>query len=139
AEETGPISPAPRTPQAGEIPIINFYQQELDAHDPGLTRDLGMALSHLTRKRGPLRQQASPIAVSLLEKALAASPGDEQAREALAWALAVRGRTAEALAAYETVLSALPQRELTLTLAATLAEHQNDPDKAIAYLRRAIG
>jgi tetratricopeptide (TPR) repeat protein len=138
AEEAGPSSPGPRTPQPGEIPIINFYQGELDAHDPGLTRDLGMALSHLTRKPGPLRQQVSPVAVSLLEKALSASPGDEGAREALGWALAVQGRTAEALAAYETVLSTLPKRELTLTLAATLAEHQNDPDKAAAYLRRAV-
>jgi tetratricopeptide (TPR) repeat protein len=137
-QEAGPGSPAPRSPQAGEIPIVNFYQQELDAHDPGLTRDLGMALSHLTRKPGPLRQQVSPVAVSLLEKALAASPEDEEAREALGWALAVQGRTAEALAAYETILAALPQRELTLTLAATLAEHQNKPDKAVAYLRRAI-
>jgi tetratricopeptide (TPR) repeat protein len=138
ADVGGPApDPSPDLPP-GEVPIVNFYQKELDPQDPGLSRDLGVALSYLTRKPGPLRQQASSRAVPLLEKAFQSAPEDDDAQEALGWVLTVQGRNEEALAAYDALLARQPERELTLSLAATLAEGMGRSPEAITYLRRAI-
>jgi tetratricopeptide (TPR) repeat protein len=60
------------------------------------------------------------------------------ALEAKGFALAIQGRTEEAQAALDAALRAAPAREITLALAAQLAQKTNRPEQAIAYLRRAV-
>jgi tetratricopeptide repeat protein len=122
----------------GEAPIVNFYENELDLHDPSNSRDLGVALSYLTQRPGELRQSMGSLALPLLDKTTQSSPEAVAAWEALGWVLSLEGRGEAGLAAYETALTREPQRELTLALASNLAEHLGRDTEAIAYLRRLV-
>ena len=68
-----------------------------------MTRDLGLALARLAdddKEPGP---RVAPLAVPLLESAVANDPEDWLAWEAKARLLEAVGRRSEALAAYQTV------------------------------------
>jgi tetratricopeptide (TPR) repeat protein len=132
--ERGPRKP--RRLRSGDIPIVNFFENELDPQDPAVSRDLGMALIYLTGQPIPGRQAVGARALALLEKALQSSPDDAAAWEAKGCALALQGRKTEAMATFETALARAPQSESTLELAGELAEKMDWPTDAIAYLRR---
>jgi tetratricopeptide (TPR) repeat protein len=126
----------PRTPG-----IVSFYPDHRDINDPEARRDLGIALSHiriqnLTQHKPPLIGDGD-LAIELLEAAVRNDPEDLPAWEALAEALALRDRTAEALTAYEYVLSKAPRREASLMGAAMLAQQQR-LESALSYWRRAV-
>src|SRR5262249_35382293 len=70
--------------------------------------------------------------------ALRNDPVDLPAWEARAEALALLNRQAEALAAYEAVLTKAPRREPSLMGAAMLAQKQQRLELALSYWRRAV-
>jgi len=118
--------------------LANFFEAVLAAGDRSKPRDLGVALSYQTKRAEPSRAQKAMLAVPLLEKATQEMPGDVVAREALGWALSVQGQEAAALSTYEKALESQPERELTLTLAATSAERLGRNDQALSYLQRLV-
>jgi tetratricopeptide (TPR) repeat protein len=132
--ERGLRKPQGRRP--GDIPLVNFFEKELDPQDPAISRDLGVALIYLTSQPIPGRQAVGAMALPMLERALQSSPDDAAAWEAKGSALDLQGRKTEAMAAFETALARAPQSESTLELAAELAENMDRPTDAIAYLRR---
>jgi tetratricopeptide (TPR) repeat protein len=132
-----PLTPS-RMPRPGEVPIVDFHRKALTPDNLEDARDLGVALAYLTRQPGPMRKHCAPLAFPLVERAVEAAPDDVVAQEALGWGLTLRGRSAEALAAYEAALAREPEREITLNLAAALAESMGRLEDAAAYLRRLL-
>jgi tetratricopeptide (TPR) repeat protein len=126
----------PRGLRPGEIPLVNFFEKELNPQDPAVSRDYGLALIYSAAQAIPGRQAIGSRALTLLDKALQSSPDDAAAWEAKGCAFSLQGRIAEAMAAVETALARAPQRESTLEFAAELAEKMDRPSDAIAYLRR---
>jgi hypothetical protein len=122
--------------RAEDVPLVNFFANELNPQDPSVSRDLGLAFVYLTTQPLPGNEALAPVGLALLEKSLSTSPDDAAAWEAKGTALAVQGRKTEAMAAFETVLAKTPRRESTLDFAAELAEKMGRPTDAIAYLRR---
>jgi tetratricopeptide (TPR) repeat protein len=105
--------------------------------DPELARDLGIGLTRLLSSKSNAVEWARQAA-DLLEGSVSAFPEDVPAWEARGQALAVLGRSQEAMKAFETALDLAPHRERTLAAAARLAQHSNLRDEAIAYWRRAV-
>jgi Tfp pilus assembly protein PilF len=125
--------------QRGDDTSPKRQRGDLDSEDE---RDLGIALAHILvqsamqRKAPPARADAQ--AVAFLDAAVQNDPDDLQAGEAKAEVLAILGRHAEALAAYETVLAKAPHREASLLGAAMLAQGLQQTERALAYWRRAV-
>jgi tetratricopeptide (TPR) repeat protein len=128
----------PRQLQPGETPVVNFFERELDPHDPQTTRDRGLALIYLDKQPGPFRDQMTARAFPLLEKAVQDFPDDVPSWEAKAWALALQNRTDEALSTFATTLRKAPDRELTLALAATVADKTGRAEEATGYYHRLV-
>jgi hypothetical protein len=123
--------------KAGAMPLVNFFDKELDRNDPAVQRDLGVALVHLAGQAPPLRPFLGQAALPLLESGLRAAPDDAVAWESKGFLLAMQGKGGAAQSALEAALRAAPTREVTLSLAAQLAEKTDRPDQAIDYWRRA--
>jgi predicted CXXCH cytochrome family protein len=121
-----------------EMPVVNFYQDRLAPDDPDAARDLGVALAYLNRSNDAVGRRLATHAVRVLDGAVARHPDDVPAAEARGWALDVLDRPEEALQAYEGVLRQAPRRELTLALAAALAQRMRRTDDALAYRRRLV-
>jgi hypothetical protein len=131
-----PLS-APRPP--GQPGIVPFYRPRPGADDREAGRDLGIALVRILVQR-LLQGQAPPAgaqAVALLKEAVRNDPADLPAWEALAEALTLLDRPAEAADAYEALLARDPHREAALMGAAMLAQKQRLP-AAASYWRRAV-
>src|SRR5207245_2026748 len=121
---------------AGPGELANFFEGVLAADDRGKSRDLGVALIYQTKRPEPGRAQKAMLAIPLLEQATQERPDDAMAWEGLGWALVLQGQEEAALSAYEKALECQPQRELTLTLAATAAEQLGRDDQALGYMPR---
>jgi tetratricopeptide (TPR) repeat protein len=124
------------TASAGAMPdetqLVPFHrdlmsQDELREAD----RDLGVALRHKGEK-------GAAKALPLLNHALAERPDDILARESVGFAEWALGRDEAALATFEAVMKADPDRESTLEAAALIAGQLRHREQAIAYWRRAI-
>jgi predicted CXXCH cytochrome family protein len=124
--------------QPGEIPVVHFHRQFVEADDSDVARDLGVTLMQLARSSPQSQVQLGKLALPILEKAVETWPDDLTAREALATALWAQGRGKEALAAYEAILEKAPGREQALLDTAALAEHFNQEEKAAALWKRVI-
>jgi hypothetical protein len=122
----------------GEIPIVLFHADLVPARDMEHNRDLGLAMVSQIRQVPQLGQQIAPLAVGLLDTAVKTWPDDVPAREALSCALGLQGRPAEALAISEKLLAEVPQREQSLSDAATAAEGAGRLELAAEYARRAV-
>ena len=123
----------------GEAPIVHFHQALLDLPPGEAARDLGVALVELARTKylgaqGMLAAQALP----LLESAVQTWPDDVAAAEARGFALWLTGQKQEALAAYEGVLTRIPQREVSLLDAGHFSALLGRNDEAVSYMRRVI-
>lgn len=129
--------PTPRPLQPGQVPLVNFYRDQLPPNDAEANRDLGVALAQLARENDQVRHVLGPMALPLLDAAVKQRPSDPDAWEALALSLAVGRRGKEALAAIETALAQAPGHEQALYLGSIVCEQLRRPDDAIAYLRRA--
>lgn len=132
--------PAPRAfePAPSAIPIANFFEHQRNPNDTNAARDLGVALVHVAQDMTPLRRLLCQAALPELDQGLSAAPDDAVALEARGFALAAQGRTEEARAALDAALRAAPTREITISLAAQLAQKTGRPDDAAALMRRAI-
>jgi tetratricopeptide (TPR) repeat protein len=121
---------------------VSFYREREDKNDKEVERDRGIALAHLmvqTLSQG----KATPAetgreAIALVDAAVERDGEDMQAAEARAQVLSLLNREADALAAYETILSKAPHREASLMGAAMLAQIQQRREAALAYWRRAV-
>jgi predicted Zn-dependent protease len=128
-----------RRPWSGEVPLVPFHRELIDANDPDLARDLGVALVAVVEENQIASPALGRMALPLLQAAVRRWPDDVAAREALGGALLLLGRTSEALLACEEVLVRSPDRERTLANAAVFAEALGRQDEAMGYWRRALG
>jgi tetratricopeptide (TPR) repeat protein len=103
-----------------------------------VARDLGLALSEVGRNYPEIGRLVGPTALPLLEAAAQAHPDDVAVWEARGFVLWQLNRRAEGLAALETALAQVPDRELALTYAAVLSAALERNEEAIGYWRRAI-
>jgi predicted CXXCH cytochrome family protein len=124
--------------QAGQIPVMHFHHQFVEADDQDVARDLGVTLMQLVRSFPQSQVQLGKLALPILEKAIKTWPDDLTAREALAAAHWAQGQGKEALAVHEAILQQAPGREQSLLDAAALAEHFNQEEKAVALWKRVI-
>lgn len=113
--------------------IANFHGDLMSTSELALAeRDRAIALCQTGSKK------AAELALPLLESALAAHPDDFSALEAKAQALGRLGRSADALAACQTLLAQDPTRETALVGAAYFASLAGKSPEAIEYWRRTI-
>ncbi len=125
-------------PDSGHAVLLEpFYRGGAD--DPELmTRDLGLALARLADDNKEPGPRVAPLAVPLLESAVANDPEDWLAWEAKARLLEAVGRRSEALAAYQTVTVGAPKREVALADGAALARALGQGGLALDLWQRAI-
>ncbi len=128
---------APPVARGSDLPFVSFFARQCPPGDARADRDLGVALAYLANQPD-LRMALSARALPLLESATRHAPADVPAWEALAWTLGLQGRHEEALDAYEKTLELAPERELALSLAASLAASRGRHDDARTHLRRLV-
>jgi tetratricopeptide (TPR) repeat protein len=128
----------PRTLRPGEVPLLHFHRARVEPNDPGVSRDLGVALTEIGRNYPALGRLVGPPALPLLDAAVEARPDDIAAREArgfLRWQLRQRD---EGLDDLRGVLARAPGREAALTYAAVLAADLGRDEEAVGYWRRVV-
>jgi predicted CXXCH cytochrome family protein len=131
---------APRMP--GEVLPREYYwalMTEEERRDAA--RDRGVALAtvaRLWRADPELTRRAATQALPLLEAAVRDHPGDLSAGDSLGYVLGVLGRPADALGAFERVLSIQPGREWTLSYSALALRGLKRFDLARAALEKTI-
>lgn len=121
----------------GELPMVNFYRDLTGPEDTEARRDLAVAMIERTRQSTAAGRQIARSLLPWLEAAVQAVPEDVPARADLGYALWLQGRAPEALAVFEKTLTLAPEREITLLDAARVTAQLEQPEKAIAYFRRA--
>jgi tetratricopeptide (TPR) repeat protein len=129
-------APSPWLP--GSIPLRHFHQDLTGPDDPGVNRDLGLALTKAGKEYPQLGKRAALLAWPLLEQAVQRDQGDVAALEGKGYTLWLLGRHEDALATFETVLAKAPERESTLLYAAVLAALMGRTDAAIGFWQRAL-
>jgi hypothetical protein len=130
-------TPAP-PPRAG-IPLVHFHQGLVGPDDPGVARDLAVALMEYAERYPQQGQEVlSELVLPSLDAGLRAHADDLDAGHARAVALSSLGRKPEAAAAFESVLAQAPGREVTLHAAAELAMELGHWSAARAYWERAL-
>jgi predicted CXXCH cytochrome family protein len=132
--KSGPARPL----QPGEVPLLNFHRDSVDPQDPAVARDLGLALSEVSVNYPQIGRLVGPTALPLLEAAARDHPDDVAVWEARGFVLWQLNHRAEGLAALETALAQVPERELALTYAAVLSALLGRNEEAVGYWRRAI-
>jgi predicted CXXCH cytochrome family protein len=128
-------------PGPGAPTLVAFHRALLPAGDDELARDLGVALIDLASLAEgvgakPVTDYLSKQALPLLDQAAARAPDDVPALEARGFALFAQGQPDEALRVLEAALAKAPDRELTLTFAARVAQARGRLDLAEKYGRR---
>jgi tetratricopeptide (TPR) repeat protein len=118
--------------------FVPFHRERLDPNDKEIERDRGLALVQMFVQRNATPDGAAGTALGLLETAVRNDPADLDALESKALVLSFVKRPAESLAAFETVLSRAPHREVSLAWAALLAQQQQQFEQALSYWRRAV-
>ena len=103
-----------------------------------MARDLGVALFMLIVQGKGSSTQVREQAAKLLEGATTAFPEDLDALEAKGHVFTMQGKFAPGLAAFEAVLAAQPDREISLLGAALASEGLNRFEDALRHLRQAI-
>jgi tetratricopeptide (TPR) repeat protein len=137
-QPTDARKPEFRALKPGEVPLIHFHRDLVDPNDPGVARDLGVALVELGKEHPyQLGRHAAAVALPLLERAVEAAPDDVAAWEAKGYALWLEDQKAPALADLETALTKAPHRETALLYAAMVATALGRTDDALAYWKRA--
>jgi tetratricopeptide (TPR) repeat protein len=135
-------APAPpeRRFTAGPDDLTPFHAHLLEANDPEVQRNLGLAVLGML-DRGPPREALrlyADKALPLLEAALRRDPKDLPVLEAKANCLWIMQRPREALADYEAALAAHPESEPALFGAGNVALELNLLDKAEEHLAAAV-
>jgi hypothetical protein len=134
ASETKPPALPP-----GEIGLVHFHQDLLHPNDPGVLRDLAVALmDRVDRYAPPIQEKLGAQVLPWLESTLPAHPDDLEGWHAKATALWALGRLPEASATFDTVLAKAPRRETTLYAAALVAMQLGQLAAAGSYWERAL-
>lgn len=124
---------------AGKPPMVCFHRDLLDPFDQEASRDLGVALVERGEKRPPpVQVELAKRALPLLEAWLETNPADLPALEARAIALWGLGHPEESVLIFDGILARVPDRENTLSQAASLAMEMHRHEAAVSYWRRAI-
>lgn len=131
-------SQKPDAADGGQLPVASFYRGRKGVDEAEDERGAALALVKLTLAGDPSAARAVRPALATLEAALRRDPDDLIAAEARGYALAEQSHPAEALAAFQAVLSQAPDRELALFGAATTAEALGQTQAALDYWRRAV-
>lgn len=131
------VIPSGTGERGGRDFLKSFYGGD-PAGDRELARDLAVALMQLAAEGKGEPPLLARQVLDLLGESLTNYPDDFPAWEARGTALAVLGRTAEALSTFERVLEHAPCREHALRAAGQLSQDNRELDKAIDYWRRAV-
>jgi tetratricopeptide (TPR) repeat protein len=118
-----------------------FPSDALDRKDPQFSRDLALALTRLAESSTtdrPTRIKLTGDALPLLDAAVKACPDDVPTWQARGYVLWQQNRKEDAQASFETGLRLAPDREITLTYAASLAAEMGKHTDAIALWQRAL-
>ncbi len=135
----------PQTPaspgRSEDFPLVAFPPDCFDLEDPDFSRDFGLALTKLAESGTydrPARMRLTRDALRWLDAAVKTSPDDALAWQARGYAHWQQNRKEEAQAAFQTALRLAPEREATLSYAASLAAEMGQHDSAVAYWQRAL-
>src|SRR5262249_32228289 len=128
---------AQRSPGDG-LPVVSFYhgRKGLDPEEDERCR--AVALMELTLRGDRAAARTLSRVLPVLAVAVRRDRDDGVGGEARGYALALQDQPAEALAAFQAVLSRAPDRELALVGAATAAEALDQTEAALGYWRRAV-
>jgi predicted CXXCH cytochrome family protein len=124
--------------QAAGFPVLDFFRGPPDLKDPGLARDLGVALYQLTLKGIPLAEPDGDFALRHLDAALKECPADVDALEARGKIRQAINRPEQAAEALEALLKRVPRHETALVSLGTIHRDQRHSDEAVEYWRRAV-
>jgi Flp pilus assembly protein TadD len=126
--------------QPGQIPLVYFDRELHDPNDPEVLRDLAIASVNIARREVPeeLRQAMCQRATTHLNRAVRADPDDIDALEAKGFGLWVRAQPQRAVEAFETVLTMVPQREVSRKAAGDLAAELGHDETASEHLRQLL-
>jgi hypothetical protein len=136
-----PPKPPPSGLGRGDIPLLSFHRDLLDAKDEDRPRDVALAMMYvasLAQDLGadPIREHLSRGALPLLDKAVARAPNDLPALEGRGFALLGQRQPDEGLKVFDAVLGQAADREVALAGAAQAAEASDNLDLAVKYGRR---
>lgn len=138
-DKSPPVPTAQRT-TPGPDDLVVFHQHLLEADDPEVSRNLGLATIGML-DRGPPRDAMKPYAdkaLPLLEEALARDSKDLPALQAKATCLLVLQRPKEALAVFDAVLAEQPNSETARFGAGNVALELGLQDQAELHLKAAV-
>jgi predicted CXXCH cytochrome family protein len=126
-------------PRPGPMPLVHFHR-DVSGEDLEVERDRAIALVRLadSQRDGEVGRWLTELALPRLESALKRDEEDWPAWEAKGSALWFQGRLEEAEACFQKVLAAVPEREHSLYLAATLALRQRRVEAAQRYAERLL-
>jgi predicted CXXCH cytochrome family protein len=131
---------APQMP--GEVAPQEYYWALMTGEERrDAARDLGVALATVARRwraDPELTRRAATQALPLLEAAVRDHPDDLYAGDSLGYVLGVLSRPADALRAFERILSIQPGREWTLSYSALALKGLERFDLARAALEKTI-
>jgi Flp pilus assembly protein TadD len=122
---------------AGEMPIVNFYQEFMNPKDPKTSRELGVALVDLVQKNQDGGRHTAELALPYLEESTKETSQDVAALLARANALWLLDRRKEAGAALDRALVLAPNSETVLFTVGFSASAVDDLDSASDFWKRA--
>jgi tetratricopeptide (TPR) repeat protein len=120
------------------MPLVSFYRGRKGVDDAEDDRCRAVALMQLALMGDAAAAGTAGRVLPVLDAALRRDPGDLRAAEAQAYALGIQERTAEALAAFQSVLAQAPGREASLVGAATMMEALGRAEEALDLWRRVV-
>jgi Tfp pilus assembly protein PilF len=121
----------------GEMPIVNFYHDQVDPKKFSDSRDLGVALVYFALTNPQLGRATAKLAVPFLEESLREAVDDVPAIEARAKALWILDRRQEARVDLDRALALAPNSETLLSTAGLYALAVEDFESATDYWQRA--
>jgi tetratricopeptide (TPR) repeat protein len=125
----------------GDHALSAFPPDRFNLEDPEFSRDWGLVLSRLAESSTtdrPARMKLTRDALPLLDAAVKTFADDIPAWQARGYALWQQSRKEEARVSFEAALKLAPEREVTLTYAASLAAEMGQHANAIALWQRAV-
>ncbi len=117
----------------GEMPIVNFYQDQVDPKKSSDNRDLGVALVYFAQTNPQMGRNAAKWAIPFLDESLQKTPQDEPALESRAKAFWILDRRQEARADLDRALALAPNSEVLLSTAGLYALAVDDIESAMGF------
>ena len=118
-----------------QSPLVHFHEAQLPA-GRSLKRELGLALTQASFLERQV--QGTQLALPRLKESLVRQPDDLPVLTAKGIALAQQGAAAEAMKAFEKILTLAPDYEDPLAWAGSLAEQLGTLERAEAHWRHLV-